>query len=394
MYRFRLLALVALISFAFARSSFAQQKPPPAPENDPLYMRVVATPYPPEAQILDGAGRRHSAYELYVTNFGMTPLKITKLDVQGKDGDKVVVNQSASGKQLAAMFVPATGGDASKPNQPSLKPGETGVFFIFADWVTDQGDPDTFETAITIEQHGERSGSGTIHAAAIEINQDDPIVIGSPLRGVNWLAANGPSNASPHRRAMLPVNGQPHIGQRYAIDWIQLGGDGKSFTGDEHQNSSYNAWDQEIHAVTNGKIVAVKDGIPENVPNSGKIAVPITYGTLAGNYIIEDLGDGHFAAYAHLRPGALKVKVGDTVHAGSVLAHLGNTGNSSEPHLHFQVCNAPSFAASEGLPFAIDKFALHDYKIDKAHNGHQALLVKSSHPMTKQEPVDDELDSF
>ncbi len=394
MYRFRLLALVALISFAFARSSFAQQKPPPAPENDLLYMRVVATPYPPEAQILDGAGRRHSAYELYVTNFGMTPLKITKLDVQGKDGDKVVVNQSASGKQLAAMFVPATGGDASKPNQPSLKPGETGVFFIFADWVTDQGDPDTFETAITIEQHGERSGSGTIHAAAIEINQDDPIVIGSPLRGVNWLAANGPSNASPHRRAMLPVNGQPHIGQRYAIDWIQLGGDGKSFTGDEHQNSSYNAWDQEIHAVTNGKIVAVKDGIPENVPNSGKIAVPITYGTLAGNYIIEDLGDGHFAAYAHLRPGALKVKVGDTVHAGSVLAHLGNTGNSSEPHLHFQVCNAPSFAASEGLPFAIDKFALHDYKIDKAHNGHQALLVKSSHPMTKQEPVDDELDSF
>ncbi len=394
MHRFRLLALVALISFAFARSSFAQQKPPPAPENDPLYMRVVAAPYPPEAQILDGADRRHSAYELYVTNFGMTPLKITKLDVQGKDGDKVVVNQSASGKQLAAMFVPATGGDASKPNQPSLKPGETGVFFIFADWVTDQGDPDTFETAITIEQHGERSGSGTIHAAAIEINQDDPIVIGSPLRGVNWLAANGPSNASPHRRAMLPVNGQPHIGQRYAIDWIQLGGDGKSFTGDEHQNSSYNAWDQEIHAVTNGKIVAVKDGIPENVPNSGKLAVPITYETLAGNYIIEDLGDGHFAAYAHLRPGTLKVKVGDTVHAGDVLAHLGNTGNSSEPHLHFQVCDAPSFPASEGLPFAIDKFALHDYQIDKAHKGHQALLVKSSHPMTKQEPVDDELDSF
>ncbi len=394
MYRFRLLALVALISFAFARSSFAQQKPPPAPENDPLYMRVVATPYPPEAQILDGAGHRHSAYELYVTNFGTTPLKITKLDVQGKDGDEVVVNQSASGRQLAAMFVPVTGGDASKPKEPVLKPGETGVFFIFVDWMTDQGDPDTFKTAITIEQHGERSGSGTIHAAAIEINQDDPIVIRAPLRGVNWLAANGPSNTSAHRRAVLPVNGQPHIGQRYAIDWIQLGGDGKSFTGDKSKNSSYHAWDQEIHAVANGKIVAAKDGIPENVPNSGKIAVPMTYGTLAGNYIIEDLGDGHFAAYAHLRPGTLKAKVGDTVHAGSVLAHLGNTGNSSEPHLHFQVCDAPSFPASEGLPFAIDKFTLQNYKIDKAQNGHQALLVKSSHPMTKQEPMEDELDSF
>ncbi len=394
MYRFRLLVLVALISFAFARSSFAQQKPPPAPGNDPLYMRVVATPYPPEAQILDGAGHRHSAYELYVTNFGKTPLKITKLDVQGKDDDKVVVNQPASGKQLAAMFVPATGGDASKPNDPSLKPGETGIFFIFADWIPDQGDPDTFETAITIEQHGERSGSGTIHAAALEINQDDPIVIRSPLRGKNWLAANGPSNTSAHRRAMLPINGQPHIGQRYAIDWIQLGGDGNSFTGDKRKNSSYHAWDQEIHAVANGKIVAVKDGIPENVPNSGQIAVPITYETLAGNHIIQDLGDGHFAAYAHLRPGTLKVKVGETVQAGSVLAHLGNTGNSSEPHLHFQVCDAPSFPASEGLPFAINGFTLQDYKIDKAQNGHQALLVKSSHPMTKQEPMEDELDSF
>ena len=212
-------------------------------------MRVVAMPYPPEAQILDGNGHRHSAYELYVTNWGRTPLKITKLDVTGKDDDKVVVNQSATGKQLAAMFVPVNG-DGTKPNDPSLKPGETGVFFIFTDWLPDQGDPDNFDTAITIEQHGERSGSGTIHTVPpIDLNQDDPIVIHSPLHGKNWLAANGPSNTSAHRRAMLPINGLPHIGQRYAIDWIQLGDDGKAFTGDEHDNKSYHAWDQEIYAV-------------------------------------------------------------------------------------------------------------------------------------------------
>jgi hypothetical protein len=391
MYRFRLLVLVAITSFAFAGSSSAEQKPPPAPENDPLFMRVVAMPDPLQAQILDGAGHRHSAYELYITNWGKTPLKITKLEVNGKDNDKVVSTVSASGKQLAAMFVPVNG-DGTKPNDPALKPGETGVFFIFADWTPDEGDPDTFDTAITIEQLGERSGSGTIHAPALEVNQDDPIVIHSPLRGKNWLAANGPSNTSAHRRAMIPVNGQPHIGQRYAIDWIQLGDDGNAFTGDKSKNGSYHAYDQEIHAVADGKIVEVKDGIPENVPNSGKIAVPITYETLAGNHIIQDLGDGHFAAYAHLRPGTLKVKVGDTVHAGDVIAHLGNTGNSSEPHLHFQVCDAPSFPASEGLPFAIDQYTLQDYKIDKAPK--PALTVKSSRPMTKEEPMEDELDSF
>src|SRR5271167_30179 len=151
MYRSRMMVLFALTALAFAGPSFAaEQKPPAAAENDPLYMRVVAMPYPLEAQILDGSGHRHSAYELYVTNWGKTPLKITKLDVQGKDSDTVVVNQSASGKQLAAMFVPATGGDASKPNDPSLKPGETGTFFIFTDWLADQGDPDNFNTSITI----------------------------------------------------------------------------------------------------------------------------------------------------------------------------------------------------------------------------------------------------
>ncbi|HWJ41067.1 MAG TPA: M23 family metallopeptidase [Candidatus Limnocylindrales bacterium] len=394
MHRFRLLILVALTSLAFAVSSFAEEKPAPAaaPENDPLYMRVVARPYPPEAQMLDGAGHRHSAYELYVTNFGHTPLKITKLDVYGKDDDKVVVTQSASGKQLAAMFVPATGGDAMKPNDPSLNPGQTGVFFIFADWLPGQDDPDTFDTAITIEQHGEHSASGTIHAAGLEINSDDPIVIHSPLRGKNWLAENGPSNTSPHRRAMLPVNGQPHIGQRYAIDWVQLGDDGKTFTGDEHDNKSYHAWDQEIHAVADGKIVEVKDGIPENVPNSGKLAVQITNDTLPGNHIIQQLNEDHYAAYAHLRPGTIKVKVGDTVHAGDVLGHLGNTGNSTEPHLHFQICDAPSFPASEGLPFAIDQYTLDDYKIDKAAK--PALTVQSSHSMTKQEPMENELDTF
>ncbi|MGB0059166.1 M23 family metallopeptidase [Candidatus Binatus sp.] len=393
MRQFRRLILAAITSLAFAGSSLAAQKPapPPAPENDPLYMRVVAMPYPPEAQILDGNGHRHSAFELYVTNWGSTPLKITKLDVNGKDDQTVLVSQSASGKQLAAMFVPI-GGDGTKPNDPSLKPGQTGVFFIFVDWIPDQGDPDNFQTSITIDQHGERSGSGTIHTAALDLNQDDPIVIHSPLRGKNWLAANGPSNTSPHRRAMLPVNGLPHIGQRYAIDWIQLGDDGKTFTGDEHDNKSYHAWDQEIHAAADGKIVEVKDGIPENVPNSGKLAVQMTYDTLAGNHIIEQLSEDHYAAYAHLRPGTIKVKVGDTVHAGDVLAHLGNTGNSSEPHLHFQVCDAPSFPASEGLPFAIDQYTYDDYKLDKAPK--PLLTIKSSHPMTKQEPMEDELDSF
>jgi hypothetical protein len=396
MYRLRIFAFGALISLASAYPSFAQKTPPPAQasENDPLYMRVVASPWPANAAILIGNGRKHSAYELYVTNFGRTLLKITELDVRGQKDDQPVMQYSAKGKDLAAMFVPIANGDPTKPNDPLLQPGQAGVFFIFADFDPARGAPDTFQTSIRIEQHGERSGSGTIQVAELDIDDAAPIVIQSPLRGKNWSAANGPSNTSPHRRSVLPINGQPHIGQRYAIDWIQLGDDGNSFTGDKHKNSSYHAWDQEIHAVADGEIVEVKDGLPENIPNSDKLAVQITSDTLAGNHIIEDLGNGRYAAYAHLRPGTLKVKMGDTVHAGDVLARLGNTGNSSEPHLHFQICDAPSFPDSEGLPFAIDKFTRDDFKLDHPAKGNSTLSIKSSHLVTHEEPMEDELDSF
>ncbi|MDO8434297.1 MAG: M23 family metallopeptidase [Candidatus Binatus sp.] len=383
----QVLAVAIAIALGCAISTFAED----TPVNDPLYMHLTTIPQPGEAAILDGAGHKHSAYEIYVTNFGTTPIKIEQIDVTAKAGGKDVKLETDAGKKLASMYMPLGG---AKAEAPEVSPGQTGVFFIFPDFVPDQGIPESFETAIKMESHGEHSGSGTIHAPSIKINPAAPIVIQSPLRGKNWSAVNGPSNNSVHRRAILPINGLPKIGQRYAIDWVQLGDDNNTFSGDKDKNSSYHAWDQEIHAVADGKIVEVKDGVPENVPNSGKIAVQITYDTLAGNHIIQDLGGGHFAAYAHLRPGTLKVKVGDTVHAGDVIARLGNTGNSSEPHLHFQVCDAPSFPSSEGLPFAIDQFTRQDFTVDKSADGKQTLVVKSTHPMTREEPMEDELDIF
>ena len=84
--------------------------------------------------------------------------------------------------------------------------------------------------------------------------------------------------------------------------------------------------------------------------------MPITLETIAGNHVIVDLGGGHFALWAHLRPGSLRVKVGDHVKRGQVLGLVGNSGNSSEPHLHFQVMDGPSSLGSEGVPYAFDAF--------------------------------------
>jgi murein DD-endopeptidase MepM/ murein hydrolase activator NlpD len=80
--------------------------------------------------------------------------------------------------------------------------------------------------------------------------------------------------------------------------------------------------------------------------------------TIGGNYVIEDIGHGAYAFYAHLKPGSLKVNVGASVKRGQVMASLGNTGNSSEPHLHFHVIDKPFPLAGRGIPYAFDQFSI------------------------------------
>jgi murein DD-endopeptidase MepM/ murein hydrolase activator NlpD len=186
--------------------------------------------------------------------------------------------------------------------------------------------------------------------------QHSPKTIAPPLRGSDWLAANGPSNTSGHRRAVIPIDGQAHIPQRFAIDWLQLRPDGTTYTGDPKDNRNYRAYGQQVFSVADGVVSEVKDGIPENVPGITSRAVPITLETVGGNHIILNLGDGVYAFYAHLQPGSIKVKVGDHVRQGQALALLGNSGNSTEPHLHFQLIDTNSPLGGEGLPYAFSSF--------------------------------------
>jgi murein DD-endopeptidase MepM/ murein hydrolase activator NlpD len=98
------------------------------------------------------------------------------------------------------------------------------------------------------------------------------------------------------------------------------------------------------------------DGLPENVPHSGKIAIDVNFANAAGNHVVVDIGYGLYALYAHMRPGTIKVKLGDLVKAGQVLGHIGNTGNSTEPHLHEHIDNQPSFLAGQGVPYEFSHY--------------------------------------
>jgi hypothetical protein len=106
-------------------------------------------------------------------------------------------------------------------------------------------------------------------------------------------------------------------------------------------------------------------------------AVPITLDTVAGNTITIDLGGGQFAYYFHLQPGSLRVKTGDRVRRGQMLARVGCSGDAREPHLHFEVTDSSKLIAGDGLTYVIDR-----YRTMSGGGGSRELRIREL-PMNK-----------
>jgi N-acyl-D-aspartate/D-glutamate deacylase len=308
----------------------------------------VMIPKPPTPFTADG--KTHLVYELNITNLGGDDCLLDRVAVLAAD---------ETSRELLAYEGQPLADAVGRPGLPALRgaaklnigAGQRAVVYVWA--AVDQAPP-TLQHRVTMKL-GESQRVISTGAARITLT-GKPKVIGAPLRGADWLAANGPSNSSGHRRSVLPADGTARIPQRFAIDWLQLRPDGSRHEGDPKDNRNYRAYGQEALAVADGLVSAVKDGIPENIPGPTSRAVPITLETVGGNHVIINLGDGVYAFYAHLQPGSIKVNVGDKVRRGQVLGLVGNSGNSTEPHLHFHLSDANSPLGGEGMPYAYAAF--------------------------------------
>ena len=248
-------------------------------------------------------------------------------------------------------------GKASSASDPRiLEGGRSAVVFLMLDLGANPA-PATIEHKLTIAD--DKGEAHDLEPAPLHVSQESAIVVAPPLKGT-WIAGdsvnNGPDAA--HRRAMLVIDGRAWIAQRYAIDWVQAQTvDGKLTTwrGPEDQNASYFCYDQPIFSVADGTVVAASDGMAENVPHSGTRAESIGFDNAGGNHVVVEIAPHRYAFYGHMRPGTVRVKVGQRVRVGDVIGHVGNTGSSTEPHLHFHVDDEPSFLAGDGAPFEFSK---------------------------------------
>jgi Peptidase family M23 len=349
----------------------------------PVLAAVVAPPVP----VPTTDGKRHLAYELQLTNAFDGDVTLKSLSV--KAGTKELLTLTGTGlaywtRALGATHTPTT----------TLGPGRAA--FVWLDVVLDAtAAPVPTELSHTIVVDVAKPRPPLLPAEVTEsdvapftVSTHRPAVISPPLDGPRWLDANSCCDLTAHRMAMNPLDGSTWAAERFAIDYVQLGADGTIYHGDPTRPESYPYFGADIHAVADGPVVAVVDGLPEQVAGQSPTGLPLDqYG---GNHVVQDIGDGNYAFYAHLKTGSIKVEPGDRLSRGQVIANLGNSGNTDAPHLHFHVMSTPDPLRSNGLPFVIDHFTLDGRlasmdALDPLFTGRPVELAPGSTPRDEQD---------
>ena len=331
----RLLIGLALVMTVGASNAGLRRRAVTTPgEVKGITATLIAAP-----QVVVVNGVPNMAWEILVRNDRSQEINLDSVEVG------TIASYAGDALRERILNVPLRHPASSTPRS-LIRPGEVAViYFLLAT-------PDV----PSVLSHVIRFGAESLRGPEAVVRTDPPVVLSAPLRGGSWASINGLHNDSPHRRAVYLLNGRFTIAQRYAIDWVQVDARGSSYTGDVRRNSSFYAYGEDLLASADGVVTATRDGIPDNIPGQVPV-VPITLETITGNYVLLHLSGNHYALYAHLQPGSLRVRQGDRVTKGTVLGLVGNSGNSTEPHLHFHLCDANATLACEGLPYVYDHFS-------------------------------------
>lgn len=194
---------------------------------------------------------------------------------------------------------------------------------------------------------------------------ENAIILEFPLHGV-WITPNTPGKK-------IPSHGIDKYGETYAYDFVGVDEKEKSNKFYESSLISYlvhgvplnkcHGWGSEVYAPCNGEIVRIENGVvernPVNLKNDLNYMRKITklfeqgkavYREVAGNYIILKCSEKEYALFAHLQMNSICVEEKQTVKTGQIIGRVGHSGNSTAPHLHFQLMDNIDPKQSKGIP--------------------------------------------
>jgi Peptidase family M23 len=359
-------------------------------EMTPLVLAVHEAPVP----FMGSDGQVHLVYELWMANFSSADVVVEKAEVLG-DG---VVLQTLDTATVAGRLQPA----GVRESTGTLAKSTQSLLFLNVALAPGARIPRELSHRLSLHVSAAPTGHQDLSESGgtITVDRRSVVSIGPPLHGERYISADSCCDATRHTRAAMPVNGRVWLAQRFAVDWEQLNERGQIYTGPREKLESYAIFGKPVLAVADAVVESITDKQPEQTP--GSFPTDISLDAADGNSVILNLGDQHYAVYAHLQPGSITVQPGQKVRLGQVLGLVGDSGNSIVPHLHFQVNDGPSSLSSNGLPYEIN-----DYQItgktpgtaafDEAEsNGTPLAVIPVSPPQNvkKAMPLDQLIISF
>lgn len=295
-------------------------------------------------------GQRHLSYELRISNLHRNPLKLKRVEICDMDNEHRVIatlDSSFLNENLQRPGMPRSNKVIEFPG------GQFGILNIRLH-LNEEEIPKSFyhKMYFEIEMRTGETVEVPLEKAVVNFTELTSLTLSPPFNSGNWFYYT-----QGHLNTHELSEGHLSNAQRFAIDWVYLENDGTFVTGDRSVNENFPTYNQDLLAVADGIVVDIQDKIPDNMGESEKRAVKLTRYNLSGNYIIIDIGNNAHAVYAHLIPESFNVKIGDKVKAGDLIAKLGNSGESTGPHLHFHLeTKSKMLLGGQGLPYHFAKF--------------------------------------
>ena len=321
----------------------------------PVTVANFSVPYPPvPVASRDGM---NIAYELEIAPIGKAMPVLEAVDVLDQATGAVLY--SINSTLLPALYHAAA---VPPPTAQEVQDG-TGklVYPRVSIWFTVKPGavPDRLVHRVTLNRTADGLNPLDLTVGEVAVRKDQqPVVIGAPMRGPGWVALETTSPFTHHFLGQITLGGVTRVPQRYAQDWVRVDPKtGQMVNGNASRAKDYVGYGAELYAVADGTVVAALDGLAdiETIYAERHLAVA----EMAGNSVVLEIENGTYACYGHMVPGSVRVKTGDVVREGQVLGKMGNSGNSDMPHLHFQVVRgAASFLGAEGYPHVYRSYNL------------------------------------
>ncbi len=340
-------------------------------------------------------GRIHLAYELLLTNPTALPVRISRVEVLNASTQQVLLNLAGAG--LRTEFTPVGAPSSDEGTDDPANPSRSTTIPSSATWVVwlDVSLPAGRQVprrlvhrvaGTIILPGGARPVSFTDVVKPVRTSRHHATVLSPPVKGGIWYMSEGCcKDNTHHRRGLAPVNGQLAVSQRFAIDFFKVDNRMRTWAGDPSKVTSYFSYRQPVVAAAAGTVVDSQDGLPNStaLPHPPK-SPPI--GQTVGNHVTIRIGPGLYVLYAHFDPGSVRVHVGDTVTKGEVLGLIGTSGNSTTPHLHFQIMTTREYFPTDSVPYVFDRFRLLGRVPDRIWDDNLGLQPTGKLPFVPAKP--------